>query len=119
MGSGHHSFCKPCKNKYQQAYSAEYRKRPEFAEQSRGWQRKYKYGLAPDEYDELLIEQGGLCAICGAQPENSLHIDHNPETGAVRGLLCGVCNRGLGMYYHDPELLVSAAAYLMEREQSN
>jgi hypothetical protein len=57
------------------------------------------YGLAPGQYAELLDEQGGVCAIC-EQPETrqragiitALSVDHDHDTGTVRGLLCFRCN---------------------------
>ncbi|QSM04369.1 hypothetical protein PROPHIGD43A-4_59 [Mycobacterium phage prophiGD43A-4] len=59
--------------------------------------------------------QRGKCAICGDAPE-SLVVDHNHETGAVRGLLCNNCNRCLGLLKDNIEVLTSAAAYLIQHE---
>ena len=60
---------------------------------------KYKYGLTPEDYDAKLIEQNGVCAICGKPPnKRRLHIDHCHETGRIRGLLCTGCNTRLGWY---------------------
>lgn len=86
------------------------------------WKRQQKYGITSEQYDELLASQGGVCAICG-QPERSksrnghllkLAVDHDHETGTVRGLLCDRCNRGLGFFGDDPERLAAAIAYLQE-----
>jgi len=74
---------------------------------------KRKFGLTVEEHQRLLAEQGGRCAICGAQ--NPTHTDHDHETGTVRGLLCGTCNMGLGQFRDNPNLLEAAAAYLFER----
>ena len=51
---------------------------------------KRKYGLTLEEYDAMLEAQGGVCAICGEPrpEERTLHVDHDHETGAIRGLLC-------------------------------
>lgn len=52
------------------------------------------------------------CVICGsAEP---LVVDHDHKTGKVRGMLCNHCNRGLGHFRDDPELLHFAAIYLQE-----
>jgi len=47
-------------------------------------------------YDELLVAQGGRCALCPAEPKNRrLDLDHDHRTMQVRGLLCHRCNRAL------------------------
>jgi hypothetical protein len=58
----------------------------------------------------MILQQGGLCALCGAgKPE---HVDHDHGTKRVRGILCFNCNRGLGEFGHDFELMEKAADYL-------
>jgi hypothetical protein len=85
------------------------------------WLRRY--GLTPEDYDRMLQEQGGTCAICQL-PERyidartgetrRLAVDHCHITGKVRGLLCGRCNRSIGQFADDHERLLRAAAYLRE-----
>jgi len=83
-------------------------------------QLKSKYGITAEEYDKLLIDQEGVCAICGDLPNKGwskgkskvLCVDHAHETGNIRGLLCGGCNRGLGMFKDNPKLLICASKYL-------
>ncbi len=72
-----------------------------------------RYGLAVGEYESLLGAQNGGCAICGG-PSARLHfdIDHDHQTGRLRGLLCGSCNLLLGHAGDDPRRLEAAAAYL-------
>lgn len=75
------------------------------------WQ--YAYGISPSQYLELNKKQSGKCAICGTTLEDDyLHVDHNAETGEIRGLLCANCNRGLGMFADNPEILEKAAHYV-------
>lgn len=69
-----------------------------------------RYGLSPEEYDALVELHGARCAACGAG--GVLAVDHCHRTGAVRGLLCGDCNLGLGRFHDDPVRLRAAAAYL-------
>jgi len=81
------------------------------------------YGLTSETYEAHYELQSGVCAIC-RKPEVSkrlgtvknLSIDHDHSTGKVRGLLCTGCNRGLGFFGDDPELIVKAAAYLTLRK---
>jgi Recombination endonuclease VII len=66
-----------------------------------------EYGLSVEEYDVLLEVQNGVCAIC-KRPERrinnkskklqALSVDHDHNTGRIRGLLCNNCNWGLGWF---------------------
>ena len=79
------------------------------------------FGITSDEYYEILKRQDGVCAIC-KQPETRtfkgsvrrLAVDHDHSTGKIRGLLCGACNTGLGLFDDDPEILKTALGYLNE-----
>lgn len=71
---------------------------------------RHFYGIGVVEYLRLRDGQEGRCAIC--REERPLHLDHCHETNAIRGFLCGQCNRGLGLFFNDPEVLVAAAEYL-------
>lgn len=62
-------------------------------------------------YYQAVIEQDGCCAICG-RDDLRLNIDHDHETGAFRGLLCGHCNRGIGCLKDSPRALRNAADYI-------
>lgn len=66
------------------------------------------------DYDVMLEKQGGGCAVCGVRPPEgkSLAVDHNHETGAVRGILCDKCNQAIGSFKDSPALLRKAAEYL-------
>jgi hypothetical protein len=57
-----------------------------------------KLRMTEEQYDELWIEQLGLCAMCKREPERQLAVDHNHATQQIRGLLCTSCNTGLGSY---------------------
>ena len=68
---------------------------------TRNRQLQKKYGLSLDNYNELFIQQGGKCAICGklqSEFNYPFHVDHDHLTGQVRGLLCAGCNTGLGQF---------------------
>lgn len=65
---------------------------------------------------EMRERQRGRCAICGTPEEDSpkkrLHVDHDHGSNIVRGLLCGLCNTGLGQFKDDPARLYAAIEYL-------
>jgi hypothetical protein len=96
------------------AWQAEYRALGKKSISDRKSHLKRKYSLTIDDYDEMLAKQGGGCAICGRppRPDISLHVDHDHETGRIRGLLCFRCNNALGDFLDDPALLREAATYL-------
>lgn len=58
---------------------------------------KSRYDISLDQYETLLKQQKGRCAICRKPPHRQhLHVDHNHSTGETRGLLCQRCNFQVG-----------------------
>ncbi len=96
----------------------EYKRSGRRAVSSRKSYLKRTYGLTPETYDALLVAQEGVCAICDRAPEGDelFHVDHHHGDGEVRGLLCGTCNRGLGQFQDDADLLREAARYVEGHE---
>lgn len=72
------------------------------------------YGITPAEYERILDNQEGVCAICHKPSHDGrrLHVDHDHLTGRVRGLLCHRCNSGIGSFRDSSRLLLQAAEYL-------
>ena len=70
-----------------------------------------RYGVTPEQYDQMLLEQGGFCVICDL-PMGRPDLDHDHATGKVRKLLCASCNKAIGMMQEDPDRLRAAAQYL-------
>ncbi|MDE1840063.1 MAG: endonuclease VII domain-containing protein, partial [Thaumarchaeota archaeon] len=68
------------------------------------------YGLTVEQYEVMHRRQEGKCLICDQQ--KVLVVDHNHQTNEVRGLLCGSCNRGIGLLKDDIMNLTKAIAYL-------
>lgn len=78
----------------------------------RAYLRK-RYNITPERYDEMVIGQLGLCALCGKQPtKRGLDVDHAHETGQIRELLCYRCNATVIAIVEDTELVAKAKAYL-------
>jgi hypothetical protein len=89
---------------------------------------RYQFGLEVEDYDAMVAAQGGVCAICH-EPERArtrkghvqlLAVDHDHETGRVRGLLCQECNHALGWlerFSRQPGWQIAALAYLSPQQQ--
>lgn len=84
---------------------------PATSDARRRWRLKARYGLTEDDYERMFAEQRGCCAICGTS-HPQLVIDHDHATGAVRGLLCSLCNTGIGHLRDDRGRVEQAAEYL-------
>jgi hypothetical protein len=70
-------------------------------------------GITEARYQKILSRQEGRCAICGDLANGmSLCVDHNHNTGEIRGLLCHACNVGIGKFDDDPNFLRRAIKYL-------
>jgi len=76
------------------------------------WWREF--GVDPQVYDDILVSQGGVCAICrtNCATGRRLALDHDHGTGKVRGLLCSNCNRAIGLLREDPAIVEAALKYL-------
>lgn len=133
--------CRPCKYRRKRAWERANREKVNAArnrhrrenharalETARKWREanpdkvksynlKKGYGITIEHYNEMLTQQDGCCAICGA-PENKdgrkLYVDHCHGTGVVRGLLCHKCNSGIGAFRDSPALVEKALSYLLE-----
>lgn len=75
------------------------------------------YGVSIAQYEAMLTAQNGVCAVCGGVNDGmELCVDHDHSTGAVRGLLCTPCNRGIGYFRDTVAHLEAAVAYLKNHE---
>ena len=82
--------------------------------------RQKKYGLAPEQYDEMVRRQGGVCLICQtAHPTEPLAVDHCHASGKVRGLLCRKCNTAIALLREDPDSIARAMEYVRKHKESN
>jgi hypothetical protein len=82
---------------------------------------KRTYGITLEAYEQKLAAQNGGCAICKRKNNGTqkfFHVDHNHESGNIRGLLCRQCNTGLGSFQEIPETVIAAAHYLLGHEEA-
>ena len=101
--SGYMTYCKPCHNQICR------RNKDKFGG-ARNYHLRRRYGITVEHYDQMFAEQKGLCAICREAPAE--HVDHDHQTGRVRGLLCFNCNGALGQFRDRRNLMLAAIAYL-------
>jgi len=111
------SQCKLCMQAKRQAWAEQNRdhlndwRRNNWVVTNRRLRRR---GATQDMYNAMYEAQKGCCALCN-EPEEKfswLCIDHDHETGKIRGLLCPNCNRGLGLLKDNANLLQKAAEYI-------
>jgi hypothetical protein len=104
-----HGSCKECFKK-----SSKKSKEKLGADHVKNLQLLWWYGIGLEEFNEMLEAQGGKC-VCGSTTGRSnaeaLHVDHDHNTGLIRGLLCHRCNRAIGLV-DDPASLRALADYI-------
>lgn len=89
--------------------------RDEYHKRSAVYRKTKRYGLMSGEYETMWANQQGKCPICTTDlsRDKRTNIDHCHATGKVRALLCGHCNRGLGLFRDNSEILRNAANYIL------
>ena len=109
-------YCIVCRREYEvKSYHKHKHKRPYdyLSDKDRKLQRAF--GISYEEYLIMLDAQQGGCAICGITStgkRKAFAVDHNHETGKVRGLLCSNCNTGIGNLREDEGIMLRAIEYL-------
>jgi hypothetical protein len=95
------------------------------------WRLENYFNITAGQYEEMLAEQGGVCAICSQSETKkrngvllSLAVDHDHKCcptkakscgACIRGLICSSCNHGLGNFRDDEAVMLKAISYLQER----
>jgi hypothetical protein len=104
---GHAPRCKNCRREWRRA---------EDPRSVKDRFLRWRFGIGLDEYEGILAGQGGGCAICGngnmQTRRKFLDVDHDHETGKVRGILCSPCNTALGLLREDPTRIARLAEYV-------
>lgn len=126
---GYRYSCKECTKKYAIEWNRD--NPPKRLETNRKWaianrkalkasHLRCTYGITQEEYDAMVISQGGLCAICRRKPKGrSLDVDHSHRTGRVRALLCGPCNTAIGLLRENPDTMLEAVRYVLRDQAWN
>jgi hypothetical protein len=105
-----HSRCKECDHARVKIYHKD--NKAKVTKRQLISHRRRLYGLNEEEYNNMILSQNNLCAICNKPSDKTLHIDHDHVTGRVRGLLCSNCNLGIGLLEEDLIVLNRAIEYL-------
>ena len=101
------AFCQECyKARKRESYE-----RTKSPEKILRWNMMSKYGITPEEYNQMYEDQQFGCAVC-RMPFDKLDVDHNHETGEVRGLLCAKCNLIVSYVENFEDLVINATEYL-------
>lgn len=116
--SGYRLECIECAKKKSKKY-------PKSSEQIKAGHLRCDYGITPEIYKRMLIEQNNVCAICGKEETvknykdkvSSLAVDHDHKTGKIRGLLCQKCNSGLGKFEDNEDNMLKAVEYLRKHKR--
>lgn len=112
---------KESRSAYMKDYLAEYAQRPKAIDARVARNLRDNYKMTIDQFNDMWESQGGKCGICRSSMEprgktkKSVSVDHNHQTGEIRGLLCNGCNRGIGNLMDCPAILEAAAKYLREK----
>lgn len=114
--SGLQQWCKLCRKNHDVVGRKQYH-RTRYHTNKDGyldWMYKRKYGINLAIYNTMLEQQNGTCAVCSGLcvTGRRLAVDHCHETGEVRGLLCSACNKALGLFKDNVELMNKAIDYL-------
>lgn len=105
--------CRACKRASAKRWAT---KNPsKIASKARVQNLRRRYGIGVEAYEALLAAQNGKCAICGRLPRmRRLAVDHDHQTGRIRGLLCMPCNMALGKLGDDVAGVTKALNYLLK-----
>ena len=107
-------ICKVCTNRRAKEWQAAHPERK--SANYRKWMLRKRYGITPEQFDDLLAAQDGCCACCGTDTAGgqygTFHVDHDHTTGKIRGLLCYPCNTGIGKLGDTLEGVERAASYM-------
>lgn len=95
-------------------YNYKYREENKYSKRKNS-HLKWAFNITLDDYNNMLNKQNNSCAICGisrSSLKKDLYVDHCHKTGKIRELLCDGCNRGMGQFKDNIDLMSKALTYL-------
>lgn len=106
--------CRDCRNALRRYFRV--------GDRQRESRLKFNYGITIADFDRMEKDQQNVCAICGGVTKNNrwgrtLMVDHCHKTGKVRQLLCDICNKGLGHFRDNIDIMEKAIAYLRKHSE--
>ncbi len=120
---GLQSKCKSCVRTLRQ------KKRSENPDHYYGIRLERVFGISLEEYQEMEKNQDYKCAICNTTDpgtrkskgalKSHFAVDHDHQTGEIRGLLCSKCNAAIGLLGDNLEGLEAATAYLRKHKHGH
>lgn len=111
-GRGVIAYCRPC-NRYMRRHV--YRNDAD-SDKRRNYRLMKEFEMTLEQYNEMLTNQKGVCAICKKKNNNgkNLSVDHDHKTDKIRALLCNNCNAILGLAGDDKQVLADCLSYLIK-----
>lgn len=106
--------CKQCRNQDSARRNQEKRRDPLYLDKLKDRELRRKYGISLETYNRQCLEQNNVCAICNefCIVNERLCVDHDHNSGKVRGFLCSRCNQALGLFRDSEYNLINAVKYL-------
>ena len=121
---GYTTECKLCNNKRSKEWRENNPERKH--RRDRNNNLVARYGITIEDYEDMFERQGRKCGICrtsenysghtGYRKDWSFSVDHCHDTGRIRGLLCNVCNRALGLFKDNKTVLTNALIWLDNKD---
>lgn len=114
-GKGFAYWCKECANSLTRIHNEKHKHNPDYKRRKKDSSVRTAYGIDLETYHNKLLAQGCKCKVCEVHLPMSghfTHLDHDHETGKIRDFLCTNCNRGLGHFQDNKEILMAAIEYL-------
>lgn len=118
--AGYSSQCKDCDKSARQLYVVD--NKDQCKKSDRAYYLKNNYNLSIDDYNQLFNSQDGKCKTCEthqSELNRPLCVDHNHDTGKVRGLLCNNCNRAFGLLKENVKTLTNLITYKQTESADN